>query len=129
MRKTVEWWAGIGGQMAVEVRKRAVRKRAVRRKAKRAGTVKKAKKLNKAALKLVDERATEIAQSLYESTMDGNVVSARLLVELAEGNVAAGDAMVVRPLRSLALDLAAEPEWPGVADVEAEVGSREPEGA
>jgi len=36
--------------------------------------------------------------------------------------------MVMRPLRSLALDLAAEPEWPRESDVEAGVGSREPEG-
>jgi len=123
MRKTVEWWAGIGGQMAVEVRKRAVR-----RKAKEVGTVKKAKTLNKAALKLVDENAAAIAQSLLDSTIHGNVVSARLLMELAGGNVAAEDAMVMRPLRSLALDLAAEPEWPRESDVEAGAGSREREG-
>lgn len=85
MRKTVEWWAGIGGPMAVEGRKRAGRG-----KAKRAGTVKKTRKLNKAALKLVDENASAIAQSLLNSTIDGNVVSARLLMDLAEGNVAAG---------------------------------------
>ena len=113
--------------MAVEGRKRAGRG-----KAKRAGTVKKTRKLNKAALKLVDENASAIAQSLLNSTIDGNVVSARLLMDLAEGNVAAEDAMVMRQLRSLALDLSAEPEWPreglGTA-AETEVGSREPEGA
>jgi len=124
MRKTVEWWAGIGGQMAGEAQKRAVRG-----KAKGAGTVKKARNLNQAALKLVDENATEIAQSLLKSTLKGHVLSARMLVELAEGNVEAGEATAVRPARSLALELAAEQEWPGEADVEAEVGSREPEGA
>jgi hypothetical protein len=124
MRKTVEWWAGIGGQMAVEARKRAVQ-----RKAKGAGSVKKARKLNKAVFKLVDENASVIAQSLYEGTVHGNAVSARLLMELAGGNVAAEDAKVMQPLRSLALDLAAEPEWLSETDVEAGVGSREPEGA
>jgi hypothetical protein len=75
------------------------------------GAYKKVKKLNKAALKLVDEKATEIAKSLYDSTLDGHVLSARLLVELAEGNVDSEEAMTMQPLRSLALDLAAEPEW------------------
>jgi hypothetical protein len=86
MRKTVEWWAGIGGQMAVEVRKRAVR-----RKAKEVGTVKKAKTLNKAALKLVDENAAAIAQSLLDSTIHGNVVSARLLRAGGEHDDGSGD--------------------------------------
>jgi hypothetical protein len=110
--------------MAVEVRKRAVHK-----KAKRAGTVKKARKLNKAAHKLVDERATEIAQSLLKSTLKGHILSARFLVELAEENVEAEEAMAMQPVRSLALDLAAEPEWPSETDVDVGVGSREPEGA
>jgi hypothetical protein len=54
-----------------------------------------------------------------------------LLVELAEGNLEAEEAMTMRPLRSQALELAAEPEWPGEgieAAAETAVGSREPEG-
>jgi hypothetical protein len=127
MRKTVERWAGNGGQMTG-----ARRKQAVLGKANAGGTFKKVKKLNEEALKLVDEKAAEIAKSLYDSTLDGHVLSARLLLELAQGNAEVEEAMVMRPLRSLALDLTAEPEWPRDsldAAAETGVGSREPEGA
>jgi hypothetical protein len=126
-RITVEGWAGNGGQMAG-----ARRKQAVLGKANAGERFKKAKKLNKEALKLVDEKAAEIAKSLYDSTLDGHVLSARLLVELAEGNVDAEEAMTLRPLRSLASDLAAEPQWPREeleAVEETGAGSREPQGA
>ena len=68
----------------------------------------------------MDEKALEIAQSLLKSTIEGHAMSARLLVELAEGNLDVEEAIAMRPLRSLALQLA--------ADVLAatEVGSREP---
>jgi hypothetical protein len=69
-------------------------------------------KLNKAAFKVVDENAGAIAKSLLDSTIAGHVLSARLLVELAEGNVGAEEALAMRPLRSLALQLEAEPQWP-----------------
>lgn len=69
-------------------------------------------KLNQAAFKIVDENATDIADSLLKSTKKGHVMSARLLVELAEGNVGAEEALTMRPLRSLALQLEAEPQWP-----------------
>jgi|SRR5271166_2186825 len=108
----------------------ARRKRAVLGKTNAGGTFKKTKKLNEAALKLVDEKAAEIAQSLYDSTIDGHMLSARLLVELAEGNVEAEEAVTMRPLRSLALNLAAEPEWrdeESGASAETGAGSREPE--
>jgi hypothetical protein len=68
-------------------------------------------KLNQAAFKIVNEKATEIAKSLLKSTIAGHVLSARLLVELAEGNVGAEEALRMRPLRSLALQLEAEPQW------------------
>jgi hypothetical protein len=108
------------------------RKQAVLGRAKGARTLKKVKKLNEAALKLVEDNATKIAESLYDSTLDGNVLSARLLVELAEGNVEVEEAVTMRPLRSLALALAAEPEWPYDKVEAARVmgdGSRKPEGA
>ena len=95
-----------------------------------AGRIGKVKKLNKEALKLVDEKAPEIAKSLYESTIKGHVLSARLLVELAEGDVEAEEAMTMRPLRSIALELAAEPQWKGEeteAGAEMCSGPREPE--
>jgi hypothetical protein len=73
----------------------------------------KVQKLNREAHKIVDENAENIAKSLLASTLEGHVLSARLLVELAEGNVDAEEAMTMRPLRSLATELAAEPQWKG----------------
>ena len=95
-----------------------------------AGRSGKVKKLNDEALKLVDEEAAKIAKSLLDSTLQGHVLSARLLVELAEGNAEAEEVLTMHPRRSVALDLAAEPQWPGeteepVADLDA--GTREPE--
>lgn len=83
------------------------------RKANAVGTINKAKMLNKEALKIMDEKAIEIAMSLLDSTLKGHVLSARMLVELAEENMEADEAMMMRPLRSVALNLAEEPEWPG----------------
>ena len=71
----------------------------------------KVKKLNKEAFKLVEEKAGEIAESLLKSTVEGHVLSARLLVELAEGDVDVEDASMKRPYRSLALQLAEQPQW------------------
>jgi hypothetical protein len=95
-----------------------------------AGRIGKVKKLNKEALKLMDEKATEIAQFLLNNTLDGQVPSARLLVELAEGDVGAEEALTMRPFRSVALELAAEPQWKGEeteAGAEMCSGPREPE--
>jgi hypothetical protein len=75
--------------------------------------IRKSKKLNQAALDLVNENAALIAKALYDSTIQGHILSARLLVELAEGHVDVEQAMNSRPLRSFAWDLAQEPEWPG----------------
>jgi hypothetical protein len=72
-------------------------------------------KLNKEAFKVVNEKAFEIAKALFESTIKGHVLSARLLVELAEGDVDVEAALLIRPLRSLAQRLAAEPQWPSDA--------------
>jgi hypothetical protein len=73
----------------------------------------KVKKLNKEAFKVVDEKAFEIADALLKSTLAGHVLSARLLVDLAEGDVEGDEALTMRPLRSLALELANEPQWTG----------------
>ncbi len=96
----MERWAGIGGQMAVRSRKAAARNGVV-----------KARKLSKEALKLLDEKAVLIAKALYKSTLKGHVLSARLLVDLAEGNVDAEEAIAMRPLLTQAQELAIEPEW------------------
>jgi hypothetical protein len=71
----------------------------------------KAKKLSKAALKLLDDNAVQIAQALYNSTLKGHVLSTKLLVDLGEGDVDAEEAITMRPLRSLASELANEPQW------------------
>lgn len=62
---------------------------------------------------MVDVNANEIAQSLLDSTLAGHVLSAKLLIDLAEGDADLEDAINKRPLRTLAMDLAAEPEWEG----------------
>jgi len=73
----------------------------------------KVKKLSDEAFRIVDERAVDIIQSLLASTLMGHVLSAKLLVDLAEGSVDIEDALSKNPLRTLAMDLAAEPEWQG----------------
>jgi hypothetical protein len=70
-------------------------------------------KLSKEALKLVDEKADLIAKALYDSTIAGHVLSARLLVDLAEGNVDVDEALNTRPMQSIAVALALEPHWSG----------------
>ena len=59
----------------------------------------------------MDDNAVEIVLALYNSTIKGHVLSAKLLVDLGEGNVDVEDAVAVWPLRSLALELADEPQW------------------
>lgn len=71
----------------------------------------KTKRLNSEAFKVVEEQAHEIAQALMKSTKKGKVMSTRLLVELAGGNMTVEEAPT-GPLRSLALELAAQPQMP-----------------
>jgi hypothetical protein len=63
-------------------------------------------RLNKEAFKLVEDNAIGITAALLRSTIEGKVMSTKLLVELAEGDVDVEDGMTVGPLRSLALKLA-----------------------
>jgi hypothetical protein len=72
----------------------------------------KVRRLNNEALKTVDENANAIALALLDSTKKGHVMSARLLVELAEGSVTPEEAANRRQIRSLALRLANEPQVP-----------------
>jgi len=72
------------------------------------GKKRKAKRLVSEAFKMVEENANSIARWLLKGTEDGHVMSARLLVELAEGDVEVEDALTKKPLRSLALRLANE---------------------
>ncbi len=89
------------------------------------------KKLKKEAFKIVENRAGEIAESLMKSTVEGHVLSARLLVELAEGDVDVEEALLKRPLHSTAMQLAEEQQWNGKdpdAEVEMEPAVRQPAG-
>lgn len=74
---------------------------------------KQAKRLYSEAFKMVEDNAGQIAKSLYESTKKGKVMSTKLLVDLAEENVDVDEAVETGPLRSLALRLAAQPQWKG----------------
>lgn len=70
----------------------------------------KAKNLNKAARKIVNENATEIAESLYQASKQGNLPFTKMLIELAEkGQPVKGRRRRRGP--SAAQELAAEPEW------------------
>jgi len=67
--------------------------------------------LNKEAFKTVEDNASGIAEALLKGTREGKVMSTKLLVELAEGNVEVEDGVTTGPLRSRALRLAAEPQY------------------
>jgi hypothetical protein len=72
----------------------------------------KVKKLIEEAFKIADGKAKQLAEALYQSAIKGHVMSARLLLELAEGNLDVEEAMIKGPFRSLALRLAAEAQMP-----------------
>jgi hypothetical protein len=59
---------------------------------------------------MIETNAVALVLALYESALKGHVMSAKLLVELAEGDVDVEDALNKKPLRSLALRLANEPQ-------------------
>jgi hypothetical protein len=72
-----------------------------------------ASRLCEAAEKTLAENSCEIAQSLYNSALKGNVSGARLLLELAQTPAEMEDEETVPLPRppSTAKKLAAEPEW------------------
>jgi len=74
------------------------------------GKKRKAIRLTAAAFNVLETNADKIVQALYESALKGHVMSTKLLVELAEGDVDVEDALNKKPLRSLALRLANEPQ-------------------
>jgi hypothetical protein len=71
-------------------------------------------KLSAAADNLLAAFCEDIAFTLLDKTIEGNVTSAKLLVALAEGQFDCEDEGTVRTLLSLAERLAAEPECSGV---------------
>jgi hypothetical protein len=76
------------------------------------------KKLNKDAFKVVEANSEKIAKALLASTLLGHVLSARLLVELAGCDVDIEEALAKRPLITLAMRLAAEPQMPPGSSIE-----------
>jgi hypothetical protein len=59
---------------------------------------------------MIETNAVKFVLALYNSALKGHVMSAKLLVELAEGDVDVEDALNKKPMRSLALRLANEPQ-------------------
>jgi protein-tyrosine-phosphatase len=72
----------------------------------------KGNKLTKEAFKAVEEKAREIVEVMAKRASEGDIDSAELLVDLAEGDVNAEETVKERPLLALAAKLAAEPQWP-----------------
>jgi hypothetical protein len=74
------------------------------------GKKRKAVKLAAAAFDKVESNAQPFVDALYDSALKGHPMSAKLLVELAEGDVDVEDALNKKPGRSLALRLAGQPQ-------------------
>ena len=82
------------------------------------------KRLNKEALKIVDAHAMEIATALLEAAKRGNSMSAQLLIQLAQVGIDIKELLTKRPLITLAMRLAKEPQMPATSsdgDAETEV--------
>jgi len=86
--------------------------------------------LREAACKVLHDHGQEIAEALRKSSAEGHIQSARFLYDLAKLQEELGKTEAARQIRSLANELAAEPEWNAESSEEsAEIagGSREPE--
>jgi hypothetical protein len=110
--------AGTGGKMSESSKKLAAQSKpsVINRGKKATGkktTGRGASLLSEAADKTLEENSCEIAKSLLDSTLKGNVNSARLLLALAEGPAENEKTGTKRRRRSEAKKLAAEPEWRG----------------
>jgi len=68
-------------------------------------------RLSKAVGKVLEENADEIAQSLLDAALQGNVSCARLFLELAESHEGDPRQETRRGQQSQAMVLAMEPEW------------------
>jgi hypothetical protein len=131
MLKTVERWTGNGGQMAKSTEKRLepVGKtggKTTGKKADSAGM----RALRKAADKTVEDNSARITASLLKEILEGKLRSGKMLFELAEPQAEKEGASKRGRRRSVAMELAAEPEWQElVTDASAETmgGSRKSE--
>jgi hypothetical protein len=70
-------------------------------------------KLTEEAFKQINENAESIAQALCKSTKEGNVISARLLVELAQDQMETEEVSMKQQVQTIAQRLAKEKEWQG----------------
>jgi hypothetical protein len=127
-RTTVEARSGIGEQMNRTNKKQSPKKRGAVPSKKRAGsgTV----RLNETAEHAVSTNRGMITESLLKSTLAGNVISAKLLIFLADGGVHGDDSGTGGLRVSVANAWMAEPEWGGEtseASAETGWGGREPE--
>jgi hypothetical protein len=84
-------------------------------------------KLNAAADKTVGRHSAKIAKTLYDSLLKGNLTSAKLLFDLADGQFDCEDEVVMSHLCSYAETLAAEPEWTGSEAAEKSLDAGEQE--
>jgi len=118
-----EGQAGIGGEMVVAGRRATAKKKpsgnGSQKKKAGGGTA----KLKKAADKELVEHSDEIVQSLRKKLISGNVTCGKLLISLAEGQADCEGEAVESKLRSMASELASEPEFDGeLNEAEAEAG-------
>ena len=87
--------------------------------------------LRKAASRVLRDQGREIARALGERSKEGSIPSIKLLYDLTRGHQEPANAEEAGQFRSLADELAAEPQWPGKLseeDAETASRSREPEG-
>jgi hypothetical protein len=75
--------------------------------------------LREAAGQKVEQHSEEIAESLYQRAVDGDLKSAQLLISLAELHPDGEETETSRPIWSSAMQLAAEPRWGGELTEEA----------
>jgi len=112
---------GIGGEMVLAKKWQAAAGRP-RGTGAQAKSINKGKsKLNAAADKTVGIHSVRIANTLYKSLLKGNVTSAKLLFDLADGLINCEDPVVMSQLCSYAETLATEKQ---LTDAEAEAAAQ-----
>jgi hypothetical protein len=129
--RAVKGWDGIGGEMVVGRQKQAIGRKPLGTGAQKKTVSRGTAKMREAADKTLEVNSDKIAKSLLDKTLAGNSMSAKLLLELAEGQTDCQDEEVVRRRCNLDEELASEPEWEGEldeAEAETGLGQREPEG-
>lgn len=113
----------MGGEMVVATKKKAVKRKPREAEAGKKKVSRGTAKLKLAADKALEENSDKIAKSLVDKTIAGNGTIAKLLIGLLDGQADSEDEAATERPRSLAKELASEPEWDGELDeAEAETG-------